>query len=54
MNSTARNQVPADPLEIEKLAKLAGFHDSAMFLEKIDSVTSKIRERFEHYFGSSD
>jgi glutamate-ammonia-ligase adenylyltransferase len=47
MNSTARDQLPDDPVELTKLAHLLHHSSSAALLSDYETATREIRRRFE-------
>ena len=50
MNSTARDQLPRDPVELTKLAHLLHYPSSDALLADYESATREIRRRFERVF----
>jgi glutamate-ammonia-ligase adenylyltransferase len=50
MNTTSRNDLPDDRLELAKLARAMDYVDEAQLLAAVRDVTRQNRERFEHYF----
>ncbi|MEX2561018.1 MAG: hypothetical protein WD403_13940, partial [Pirellulales bacterium] len=50
MNTTSRNDLPDDRLELAKLARAMDYADEAQLLAAVRDVTRQNRERFEHYF----
>jgi glutamate-ammonia-ligase adenylyltransferase len=50
MNSTARDQLPDDPVELRKLANLLHYADSRDLLNDFSEATREIRLRFERFF----
>jgi glutamate-ammonia-ligase adenylyltransferase len=53
MNTTARHDLPENPLEQQKLAFLLGYDSSAALLEKCQSYTHRIRECFLRLFAQA-
>jgi glutamate-ammonia-ligase adenylyltransferase len=51
MNSTARDRLPRDPVELAKLARLLRYPDGAALLNDYDDATREIRRRFDRLFG---
>ena len=47
MNSTARDQLPQDPVELAKLASLLHYPSSDGLLLDYENATRQIRQRFE-------
>jgi glutamate-ammonia-ligase adenylyltransferase len=47
MSSTARDQLPQDPLELKKLAHLLRYSSSDALLSEYEATTSQVRARFE-------
>jgi [glutamine synthetase] adenylyltransferase / [glutamine synthetase]-adenylyl-L-tyrosine phosphorylase len=52
MNSTARDQLPQDPVELTKLASLLHYPSSDGLLRDFENTTRQIRERFEDIFDA--
>jgi glutamate-ammonia-ligase adenylyltransferase len=52
MNSTARDQLPQDPVELMKLAKLLYYPSSTGLLTDYENATRQIRWRFDRIFES--
>jgi glutamate-ammonia-ligase adenylyltransferase len=52
MNSTARDDLPEDPLELDKLARLLGFADRERFLADCRQYSTEIRRRFDRIFDA--
>ncbi len=52
MNSTARDQLPEDPVELTKLAHLLHHSGSAALLSDYETATREIRRRFERIFDA--
>ena len=50
MNSTARDQLPHDPVELTKLANLLHYPSSDGLLRDFENTTRQIRQRFETTF----
>jgi glutamate-ammonia-ligase adenylyltransferase len=50
MNSTARDQLPQDPVELYKLANLLHYPSSDGLLTDFENATRQIRRRFEEIF----
>jgi [glutamine synthetase] adenylyltransferase / [glutamine synthetase]-adenylyl-L-tyrosine phosphorylase len=50
INSTARDNLPQDPTELNKLAHLLNYQSSEALMADFDSVTRQIRTRFEGMF----
>ena len=50
MNSTARDQLPHDPVELTKLAHLLHYPSSDALLADYETATREIRRRFERVF----
>jgi glutamate-ammonia-ligase adenylyltransferase len=50
MNSTARDRLPQDPVELDKLAHLLGYGDSTALLAEYENTSRRIRERFNELF----
>jgi glutamate-ammonia-ligase adenylyltransferase len=53
MNSTARDALPSDPIELHKLASLLHYPSSDGLLTDFDNTTRQIRRRFEKIFDES-
>lgn len=53
MNSTARDQLPRDPVELNKLANLLHYPSSDALLSDYESATQQIRQRFERAFETA-
>ena len=53
MNSTARDQLPQDGVELTKLAHLLHYPDSASLLGDYESATRETRRRFERIFETA-
>jgi hypothetical protein len=47
MNSTARDQLPRDPMELNKLAHLLRYSSSDGLMSDYEKTTRQIRERFD-------
>lgn len=52
MNTTARDELPDEPAELDKLAKVLGYSDGEAFAAHVKQQTHGIRERFERIFAS--
>jgi [glutamine synthetase] adenylyltransferase / [glutamine synthetase]-adenylyl-L-tyrosine phosphorylase len=52
MNSTARDQLPEDPVELTKLAHLLHYSSSEALLADFQDATRDIRRRFERLFDA--
>ena len=52
MNSTARDQLPQDPVELTKLANLLHYPNSEGLLADYENATRQIRQRFERIFNA--
>ena len=52
MNSTARDQLPQDPVELTKLAHLLHYPSSDALLSDYETATREIRRRFERIFDA--
>ena len=52
MNSTARDQLPQDPVELAKLANLLHYPSSDGLLMDYENATRQIRQRFERIFDA--
>jgi glutamate-ammonia-ligase adenylyltransferase len=50
MNSTARDQLPTDPVELHKLASLLHYPSSDGLLMDFENATRQIRQRFDDLF----
>jgi glutamate-ammonia-ligase adenylyltransferase len=53
MNVTARDDLPEDPGELDKLARMLGYADGPAFLALVDDRTGRIRERFDAIFAAA-
>ena len=53
MNSTARDRLPQDPMELNKLAHLLHYSSSEALLADYESATRQIRERFDQMFDAA-
>jgi glutamate-ammonia-ligase adenylyltransferase len=53
MNSTARDQLPQDPVELTKLANLLHYPSSDGLLLDYENATRQIRQRFERIFDEA-
>ncbi len=53
MNSTARDRLPQDPVELTKLAHLLHYPSGAALLSDYETATREIRRRFERFFQSA-
>jgi glutamate-ammonia-ligase adenylyltransferase len=53
MNSTARDRLPQDPIELRKLAGLLHYVSSDGLLMDFEHATRRIRRRFERLFDQS-
>jgi glutamate-ammonia-ligase adenylyltransferase len=53
MNSTARDQLPQDPAELNKLAHLLRYSSSQALMADYDHATRQIRERFNRLFDAA-
>jgi glutamate-ammonia-ligase adenylyltransferase len=51
MNSTARDNLPTDPTELAKLARLTHHERPEILLEQYTTAVGRIRERFERIFA---
>ncbi|HZZ74222.1 MAG TPA: hypothetical protein VFE24_18445 [Pirellulales bacterium] len=51
MNSSARDDLPDDPRELDKLAFLSGYQDRGLLLAECQSFTAENRRRFERFFA---
>lgn len=51
MNSTARDQLPREPVELAKLANLLHYPSSDGLLTDYENATRQTRQRFERIFG---
>lgn len=47
MNSTARDQLPHDPMELNKLAHLLRYSSGDALMSDYEKTTRQIRERFD-------
>ena len=54
MNSTARDQLPHDPTELNKLAHLLRYSSSEALLCDYEKTTAEIRQRFDAAFDAAD
>lgn len=54
MNSTARDQLPHDPTELNKLAHLLRYASSEALLCDYEKTTAEIRQRFDVAFDAAD
>jgi [glutamine synthetase] adenylyltransferase / [glutamine synthetase]-adenylyl-L-tyrosine phosphorylase len=52
MNSTARDQLPQDPVELAKLANLLHYPSSDGLLTDYENATRQIRRRFDRIFDA--
>jgi glutamate-ammonia-ligase adenylyltransferase len=52
MNPTARDDLPEDRAELDKLARVLGYEDGDSLLVEVDSYTNRIRERFNQIFDA--
>ncbi|MFZ5832128.1 MAG: bifunctional [glutamate--ammonia ligase]-adenylyl-L-tyrosine phosphorylase/[glutamate--ammonia-ligase] adenylyltransferase [Planctomycetota bacterium] len=52
MNSTARDRLPTEPVELAKLAHLMHYQSTEMLLKDFENCTRQIRERFELFFAA--
>ena len=50
MNSAARDNLPQDPVELDKLAHLLHYRDGDALLVDYANVSRQIRERFDRVF----
>ncbi len=50
MNSTARNVLPSDRTELEKLAHLMNYPGGQAVVDALEDATKEVRRRFETYF----
>ncbi|MEX0710746.1 MAG: hypothetical protein WD278_00265, partial [Pirellulales bacterium] len=50
MNTTSRNDLPDDRLELAKLARAMNYADEGQLLAAVRDIARQNRERFEHYF----
>ncbi|MCE5267034.1 MAG: hypothetical protein LLG00_04035, partial [Planctomycetaceae bacterium] len=50
MNSTARDKLPDDPVELTKLARLLRYSSGSALLADYDTATRETRRRFEQAF----
>ncbi len=53
MNSTARDQLPRDPTELNKLAHLLRYSSGDALLCDYEQTTRRIRERFDEAFDAA-
>jgi glutamine synthetase adenylyltransferase len=53
MNSTARDQLPHDAMELNKLAHLAHYSSGDALMCDYEKTTRQIRERFEAAFDAA-
>ncbi len=53
MNSTARDQLPHDPMELNKLAHLLRYSSSDALMCDYEQTTRQIRERFDAAFDAA-
>ncbi len=53
MNSTARDQLPQDPVELAKLANLLHYPSSDGLLTDYENATRQIRRRFDRIFDGA-
>ena len=53
MNSTARDQLPHDAMELNKLAHLLRYSSSAALMSDYEETTRQIRERFDAAFDAA-
>ena len=53
MNSTARDQLPDDPLELTKLARLLRYAGGDALLADYETATREIRRRFERLLDNA-
>ena len=53
MNSTARNDLPADDNELAKLAQTLGYPESSKLLEDCESFTRRNRKMFDRFFSEA-
>lgn len=54
MNTTARHDVPEDPIELRKLAFLLGADNPEALNSQFQATTVEVRSRFERIFGEMD
>ena len=52
MNSTARDQLPRDPVELTKLAGLLHYPSGEALMTDYETATREIRRRFERIFDA--
>ena len=53
LNSTARDQLPHDPMELNKLAHLLRYPSSDALMCDYEKTTRQIRERFDAAFDAA-
>ncbi len=53
MNSTARDQLPHDAMELNKLAHLLRYSSSAALMSDYEETTRQIRARFDAAFDAA-
>ena len=53
MNSTARDRLPQDPVELTKLASLLHYPSSDGLLIDYENATRQIRHRFDRIFDEA-
>ena len=53
MNSTARDQLPHDPMELNKLAHLPRYASGNALMDDYAKTTRQIRERFDAAFDAA-
>jgi len=53
MNSTARDTLPRDPMELNKLAHLLRYASGEALMADYENVTREIRERFDRIFDTA-
>jgi glutamate-ammonia-ligase adenylyltransferase len=52
MNPTARDELPEDRRELDKLARVIGYEDGESLLNEMEKFTVRIRERFDRLFDA--
>jgi glutamate-ammonia-ligase adenylyltransferase len=54
MNTTARHDLPQDPLELKKLAWLLDYSSGEALAEETAAITRQTRERFHRVFDAAE
>jgi glutamate-ammonia-ligase adenylyltransferase len=53
INSTARDQLPQEPMELHKLAHLLKYQSTELLLDDYEQATRRIRQRFDAAFDAA-